>query len=246
MAPHNPHRGVSGAASRVARPGPGSRARRGLPLVLAGVLLLVLLLLVVAQLVLPRIAEQRLRDRLARSGTVLKVEVDAFPAIELLWRRADRVVVKMGDYSSGQSTLTETLAHVADAGSVDASAAILRAGLLTVRNATLQKRGNELTASATVTQADLRASLPVLSSVTPVASSGGEVTLQGTASVLGAAATVDVTARPEDGALVVSPDVPFGAFATITLFSTPVIAVQSVAAGPAPGGFVVSARARVS
>ena len=44
----------------------------------------VLVLLLVAQLVLPGIAAQRLRDRLSRSGQVLKVEVDAFPAVELL------------------------------------------------------------------------------------------------------------------------------------------------------------------
>ena len=47
---------------------------------------------------LPGIAAQRLRDRLSRSGRVLEVKVEAFPAIELLWHQADRVVVRMASY----------------------------------------------------------------------------------------------------------------------------------------------------
>jgi hypothetical protein len=57
--------------------------------------------------------------------------------------------------------------------------------------------------------------------------------------------TVDATVRPQNGALIVSPDVPFGGLATITLFSSPAIAVQGVTAAPAPAGFTVSAQALV-
>ena len=205
----------------------------------------VLLLLVLVQLVLPGIAEQRLRDRLARSGRVIKVEVDAFPAIELLWHQADRVVVRMATYRSSASALGGTVAQVADVGSLDASARELRAGLLTLRDATLRKRGSILTGRASVTEANLRAAFPILESVRPVASSGGQLTLQGTATLLGVSATVDATVRPQDGALVVTPDVPLGGLATITLFSNPAVQVQSIAADPAPGGFAVSARAQL-
>jgi len=205
----------------------------------------VLLLLVLVQLVLPGIAEQRLRDRLARSGRVIKVEVDAFPAIELLWHQADRVVVRMATYRSSASSLGGTVAQVADVGSLDASARELRAGLLTLRDATLRKRGSILTGRASVTEANLRAAFPILDSVRPVASSGGQLTLQGTATLLGVSATVDATVRPQDGALVVTPDVPLGGLATITLFSNPAVQVQSIAADPAPGGFAVSARAQL-
>ena len=205
----------------------------------------VLLLLVLVQLVLPGIAEQRLRDRLARSGRVIKVEVDAFPAIELLWHQADRVVVRMATYRSSASSLGGTVAQVADVGSLDASARELRAGLLTLRDATLRKRGSILTGRASVTEANLRAAFPILDSVRPVASSGGQLTLQGTATLLGVSATVDATVRPQDGALVVTPDVPLGGLATITLFSNPAVQVQRIAADPAPGGFAVSARAQL-
>jgi hypothetical protein len=209
------------------------------------VVLLALILLVIPQLVLPGIAAQQLRDRLSKSGTVLKVEVDAFPAIKLIWHRADKVVVRMGSYRSSASKLSSTLGQAGDAGTLDASANTLSAGLLTLRDATLQKRGNQLSASALVTEADLRASFPVLDGVQPVASSGGQLTLQGTATVFGVTATAAATVRPQNGALVVSPDVPFGGLATITLFSNPSIAVDGVAAAPAPGGFRLTAQAHL-
>jgi|SRR5947209_20165646 len=212
------------------------------PLLVLGILALGL---VVAQLVLPGIAEQRLRDRLARHGRVLEVSVSAFPAIELLWHRADHVVVRMASYSSSASSLQSTIGQVADTGSLDASARSLHAGLLSVHDATLRKRGGELTASGGVTEADLRSALPILDSVTPVGSAGGELTLQGTGTFLGLTATVDATVRPDSGTLVVSPDVPFGALATITLFSNPAIAVQSVSATPDTGGFTATVRARL-
>ena len=125
----------------------------------------------VAQLVLPGVAAQSLRDRLGHSGEVLKVQVEAFPAIELLWHQADRVVVRMGRYRSSTGHLGGLLAEARDVGSLDASSAELDAGLLTLRDAALRKRGDQLTGSARVTEADLRAALPILDSVQPVASS---------------------------------------------------------------------------
>lgn len=198
-----------------------------------------------AQLVLPGIATDRLHDRLARSGQVLEVQVHAFPAIKLLWHRADRVVIRVGRYRSAAGALGNNLSETADVGSLDASAREVQVGLLTLRNAVLRKRGDTLTGSAVVTEADLRASLPVLQSLTPVASGGGQLTLRGTASLFGVSATVDATVRAENGALVVVPDVPFGGLATIKVFSNPHVAVQSVSAAPAPGGFAVTATGRL-
>jgi hypothetical protein len=215
-------------------------------IVVGAALALILLVLVVAQLVLPGIAADRLRDQLSRSGTVERVEVDAFPAIELLWHRADRVVVRMASYRSTTSALSTTLDRIGDAGSLDASVRQLDTGLLTLRDASLTKRGNELHASATVTEADLRSSIPALDSVTPVSSGGGQLTLRGTATVLGVTASVDVTVGPRNGALVAAPDLPFGGFATITLFSSPRIVVDGVDATPTPGGLTLTARAHVA
>jgi hypothetical protein len=202
-------------------------------------------LLVIAQLVLPGIAAQRLRDRLARSGKVISVEVHAFPAIELLWHQADRVVVRVAQYRSSPGHFGDLLSETADVGSLDASAQQLDTGLLTLRDASLRKRGDELTGSARVTEADIQAALPILQSVQPIASGDGGLTLRGTATLLGVTATVDATVAARDGQLLVAPDVPFGGLATITLFSNPHVAVQSVSAQSELGGFTVSGAARL-
>jgi hypothetical protein len=216
--------------------------RRIIAIATAGVVILVL---VVGQLVLPGIAADRLRDRLSKSGNVISIEVHAFPAIELLWHHADRVVVRMGSYRSAAGPLGSLLSETSDVGSLDASAAEFDSGLLTVRNAALRKRGNQLVGTALVTEADLRRSIPILQSVVPVTSTDGGLALRGTASLFGVTATVDATVSATDGKLVVAPDVPFGGFATVTVFSNPHLEVRSVGATPAPGGFRVTATGRL-
>ena len=216
--------------------------RRIIAIATAGVVILVL---VVAQFVLPGVAADRLRDRLSRSGNVISVEVHAFPAIKLLWNHADRVVVRMGRYQSAASTVADLLSQTSTVGSLDASAQEFTSGLLTVRNAALRKRGNQLVGTAVVTESDLRRAIPILQSVVPVRSSDGRLTLRGTASLFGVTATVDATVSASDGKLIVSPDVPFGGLATLTVFSNPHVEVQSVGATPAPGGFRVTATGMV-
>jgi DUF2993 family protein len=214
-------------------------------LIALAVLGVVLALLIVAQLVLPGVAEQELRDQLSQSGTVLEVKVSAFPAVKLLWHHADTVVVRMGRYRSGAGQLGGRLGQAADVGKLDASVQEFDSGALTLRNATLTKRGGELTGAATITEADLRSAVPFLDNVRPVASDNGRLTLRGTASLLGLRASVDATVAAENGALVVAPNVPFGGIATITLFNDPHVKVQSVSAVAVAGGFTVTARATV-
>jgi hypothetical protein len=170
---------------------------------------------------------------------VLEVTVSAFPAIELLWHHADSVDVRMASYRAAPSNLPATLDQTGTVGSLRASAQVFQDGLLTLHDASLVKQDNRLTGSATVNESDLRSAAPFLQSVTPVASSGGRLTLRGTATLLGLSATVDATVSAQDGKLVVVPDVPFGGVATITLFSDPRIQVLGVSATPAPGGFAV-------
>lgn len=206
---------------------------------------IVVLVLVVAQLLLPGIAAQELRDDLQQSGTVLEVKVSSFPAIKLLWHKADSVVVRMGHYRSASSHLGDTLGRAADADKLDASVQELFVGPVTLRNATLRKRGSALTGSATVTEANLRSAVFFLDNVEPIASANGRLTLRGTASFLGLRATVDATVSARDGALVVAPNVPLGGIAAITLFDNPNVQVTSVSAATVPGGFRVSASATV-
>ena len=216
--------------------------RRLIALALAG---LVLAVLIVAQLVLPGIAASRLRGQLGRSGTVLSVKVSAFPAIELLWGHADKVVIRMGNYHSAARDVGNRLESAAGVGTIDASAQEFATGALTLRNATLSKRGSELVGAATVMQSDLRAAVPFLQGVQPIASSDGQLILRGTASLLGLTASVDAVVAASNGALVVAPDVPFGGIATITLFDNPHVHVQSVSAVGVPGGFRLNAQAKL-
>jgi hypothetical protein len=216
--------------------------RRIAVLVFIGVVLLVL---VVGQLVLPGIAEQRLRDRLSHNGTVLSVKVSAFPAITLLWHHADKVVIRMASYESASGKLGSQLDEAGGVGTLDASTQVFRSGLLTLRNASLHKHGDQLTGTATVTEQDLRGAVPFLDNVQPVASGSGALTLRGSATLFGVNATADATVAAQDGKLVVAPNVPFGGLATLTLFDDPHLAIEDVGASPAAGGFTVSATARL-
>jgi hypothetical protein len=209
---------------------------------LAG-LVAVVVLLVVAQLVLPGIAANDLRDRLARSGRVISVSVSAFPAIELLWHRADSVDVHLASYrASGAAGVGRALDQTAQAGSIDATIDQLDTGLVTLRDVTLRKRGDVLTGRAILTDANLRAALPAGLEVEPVASGDGKLVLQGSALGL----TADATLSAERGALQIAPDVPLiGSLLTITVFQDPHVDVEGVGASTVPGGYAMVAGARL-
>lgn len=202
----------------------------------------VLLVLVVGQLVLPGIAASTLRDRLAKNGHVISVDVSAFPAIELLWHDADTVTVRMASYRSNPGHLTSLLDEASGVGTLHASVALLHTGLLTLRNASLSKDGAQLVGHAEVTEADLRAAIPILQSVNFVSSSGGALTLSGTGSFLGLTATVPAVVHPVAGRLVVTPNVPFGSIASITVFADPNVRVEAVGGAATPSGLSLSAR----
>lgn len=209
--------------------------------IILGLAALLVGVLAIMQLVLPGIATNRLRDRLSRLGQVLQVEIDAFPAIELLWGQADKVVVRMDTYTSNPGHFGSLLDQAAAVDTVDASANRLQAGPLILHDASLRKRGDQVTATATIENAEIHAALPVITAVGPVASAGGQVVLQATASAFGLSVSAQVVVSAQDGNIVVAPNVPFGGLATITLFSNAHLAVDSLSAQPVPGGFRATA-----
>ena len=220
--------------------------RRTVVIAVGVVVLVVLFVLVVAQLVLPGVAAQEVRDDLSPHGTVLDVKVSAFPAIKLLWHRADRVVIRMATYrASSGGGLGGSLAQTAGVRSMDVSAQEADLGRLVLHDVMLRKRGDQLTGSATVTEAALRQAVPFLQGVQPIASSDGRLTLRGTAAFLGLSASISATVTAQNGELLIAPDVPFGGLATIRLFSHPNVYVEGVSATDAPGGFTVSGQATV-
>jgi hypothetical protein len=216
-------------------------------LIAAAIVLAILMVLAAAtQLVLPGIAEDRIHDRLAHDGRVESVYVSAFPAVKLLWGDADRVTVRMANVRAGVGRLGDLIGRTADAGRVDASTRELDVLTLRLRDAQLRKRGNRLVGEATVTDADLRAALPPGFAVRPVASANGQLVLRGTATLFGTTISANAVLLAQDGRLKIAPDVPFGGFAALTVFSDPHVHVDGIGARVAPGGFTLTARGRLT
>lgn len=183
--------------------------------------------LAIAQLALPRLAEEHVRDRLGGAAEVTAVELRAFPAIELLWRHADRLTARVRSYDAESVDLADELAQARGVAAVDLEFARVRAprGLL-LEGVRFRKRADLLGAAATVDGRRLAAALPQGVDLRLVPQEDGAIVLAG--SVGGLGVRVRVVAR--DGRLVARPDGLIGAFTGLTLFSDPRIAVEDVIA----------------
>jgi hypothetical protein len=197
-------------------------------------------LLVLAQLLLPFIAGRIAKDFLGKYGTVKSVSVSAFPAVELLWGKAESVTVHAGSLHISESQLSEMVKRAwqargitnatmtAERASVGASA--LLAHDVTASDIHAEKRGAELIGSATITQQQLQEALPSGFSVQFLQSTAGQVLVRASGALFGARASIDVLIAPREGALVAEPqDIPFGGLARLTLLSAPHIRVESLA-----------------
>jgi len=196
--------------------------------------------LAAAQLLLPGITARSLRDRLAQNGEVISVRVSAFPAIELLWLDASRVTVRLRSYRSA-GVVANSLDQISGIDRLDVSVGTLKTGALTMHDVTLRKRGDRIVGHARIRDRDLRAALPLIHSVTPVRTAKGGVVLRGRASVLGIGTTVDATLQARHGRIVVVPNVPFSALATVTVFSDSGFDVRSVHVARVSGGLSLTA-----
>jgi hypothetical protein len=212
----------------------GVLAHRGVRVVLAVTGVLVVLL-VLAQLLLPVLAARRVRDRVARYGIVRSAHVSAFPALELLWGRADSVSVSAGALAASPSQIASLLgeAHGVNRMTVTAAMASLRVPALprglTVSDVRMDKHGSAIQASATLTQRQLDEALPGGFHVEPVASGGGQVEARASGGFFGLQASLGVLVRPLEGRLVAEPHgLPLAGLATVTLFSDPHLSVYSV------------------
>jgi len=205
----------------------------------------VVVVIAVSQVVLPRIAAGDVRTQIEADGEVLSVKVSALPAIQLLWHHADTVTIRLGDYRTPPSDVPGLLLEARDVGTLNVSIRTLRSGELTLRDVTLTKRGSELVGSARIEDADLRAALPLIESVTPISSSDGQLRLRGTGGAFGITATVTAVVTATDGKVVVSPAGLLGDIFKLTVFDDPGIYVQSVTGAALSGGLSVSVRAEL-
>jgi hypothetical protein len=200
-----------------------------------GAAVLLVLAVVFSQAFLPSLAAKRVRDRVARYGTVKSASVSAFPAIKLLWGRADSVNVSTGLLTVTPPQLSSLLweAHDVTRMTVKADSASLRVPLLpdglTLSDVRMDKHDFIIQASATLTQRQLDASLPGGFHVEPVASGSGQVEVRASGGFFGLQASISALVRPFEGRLVAEPKgLPFAEFARVTLFSDPHLHVNSV------------------
>jgi hypothetical protein len=215
--------------------------RRLRPFVL-GAAALVVVLLVASQLLLPGIAERRVRGMLEDVGNVQSVEVSAFPALKLLAKHADRVEVHMTSYASSPRRLTSLLAQAKNVDEVDGTADRVAVSLVRLRDGRLRKRGDALTGSALLEVPSLLRALPPGFDVRLV-DDGPERGVVVEGQVAGVRGRARVQAA--DGAIVVAPDFLLGALATVTVFRDGRVAVTDLRSAPAAGGLRVTVRGRL-
>ncbi|HEX4109187.1 MAG TPA: LmeA family phospholipid-binding protein [Solirubrobacteraceae bacterium] len=222
------------------------RLGRG-PLIAAVVLATVCVLLALSQLLLPGIAASRLRTRLSRNGVVERVSVSAFPALKLLWGHADKVTVHYASMHVNNARVSSLMGQSRNVGKVDVYARTLDIGPLSLTNAVLHKRGDQLTGEAALSTAALSHALPSGFSVQPVASGNGELELRASASLFGLGVSADVLLEAQEGSLVLVPiGIPIiGSSLRLTVFNEPNARVSGVGARTQAGGYLLTAQGRL-
>lgn len=207
--------------------------------------LLVLLTLAILQLALPPIATLIMRGRLG-DAQIEQASLSAFPAIKLLWGDADNVTLRLKSDDIKSPKVGGMLGEAAGVNTIDARIGTLRVGPLTMHDVSFQKHGRAARVTLQIKERDLQAALPVIKSVTPIGSSNGELTLRGTADILGLQPSVDMVVAARGGRVVVAPSGVIGALASITVFSDPHMYVKSVSGHAVPGGMDVAVSATIS
>lgn len=195
----------------------------------------VVLLFVLAQLLLPSIAARRVRDRVARYGSVKGTSVSAWPAIELLWGKAQSVTVSAGALTVAANQFASLLSEARQAHDLTVSADAVNLGIsqlsrpLTVTDMRFTKRGSSVSASAILTQDRLDEALPAGFRVEPVASVGGQVEVLASGGLFGAEASIRAVVGASEGKLIAQPKgFPLAGLGTVTLFSDAHLKPRSV------------------
>jgi hypothetical protein len=208
---------------------------------------IVLVALVAAQVLLPGIAASRLRSDLEAHASNVHVEVKAFPAIKLLFKRADRVTVDVTGYNSGGegpgTSLPDLLARTKAVGKLDVHVRVLEDRLLRMQDVRLRKDGNTLVADVALRTADVDAALPARLRVSGGSDSDG-LSVAGVTSVFGTELRAQAKILVDDrGRIVLRPEgIPLASLVTVPIFSDPRIAVEAISARPTADGFAIVAR----
>lgn len=186
-----------------------------------------IVLLVVAQLVLPGIAERRVRDELARIGTPSDVEVSSFPAVKLLLGQVDSLSARLESSEASADEVADLIASTEEIDRLRVSTDRIELSGLELRDAMLAKDDERLRAEASLTRQDLLALLPAGSELRSIGSEGGELLLDGSFSALGFQFSGVARASPSDGAIVLAPEGVAG-LARLTVFSDDRLRIEAL------------------
>lgn len=207
--------------------------------------------LAAAQVVLPRVAEGRIRASLGEQSTGLHVDVKATPAIKLLAGRVDRVTIRAdrlrADDTPSAPPLDELLARAGAISQLDVRVRRVQAPAgVEVRDVALRKDGDAITARAGFDLARLTSALPAGLDVKPLPAPDGQILLDGAVSPLGTRIGGRARVLAQDGRVVMQPEgLPFASLVTVPVFSSDRLAIDGLGARPARGGLVVSVRAHL-
>jgi hypothetical protein len=209
---------------------------------------LVAVVLIAAQIVLPRVAAQRLRDDLARHGSDVRVSVAATPAIKLLWHRADRVTVHVGHLRPGGSgsgkSLADMLADTNATDRLDVRVDLLDAQRLQVHDAGLQKNGNSLIAHVGVTTAAIDDALPSRLQISARQVAPDRLSVSGRTSVFGRLLAGRALILIDDrGRIILRPDgIPLASLISVPVFSDDRVAVDGMTTTQTADGITATVR----
>ena len=210
------------------------------------VLAVVVAALVATQFAIPAVTEERLADDLQALGSRPAVDVDALPALKLLWGRADRVELRFPRATILPVGVGDQLARTQATEELDARVETLSLGPVVLRDATLRKEGSSLSARAVADEGDLVSALPGFLSLRPVVGAGGDgLVFEGSATAFGVGVALRARLRGVDGRMVLSVNGPFGGFPPVTVFDDPRVRVENLSATPVAGGIEVAVEGRL-
>jgi hypothetical protein len=195
----------------------------------------IVLVFVLAQLFLPGIAASRIRARVGRYGTVRSVTVKAWPAVELLWGKADSVDVRAGSLSMSPAQTVELLGEARGVKRMSLTAESVKEGPLQLHEASFQKHGDALLGQARISRADVGKALGEGIEVRLQSSHHGQVQVSASGGLFGVRASVDAVARAQEGKLVVRPLGFLLEGLKLTLIDNPRVYVEGVGASAVAG-----------
>jgi hypothetical protein len=195
-----------------------------------GVGVAIVALVALAQLLAPGIAANMVRGKVEKYGSVRSVQVKAWPAVKLAWRRADEVRLSAGQLTMSPEQAVALLREAKGTDRVRASVESVVVGGLRLTDAKLEKHGKELRAEGVVSEADVKRALPAGFEVALVKSEGGAVEVRASGGLFGVSASVDAVAQAEDGKLVARPTGLLLSGLKLTVFESASVSVEGVQA----------------